>query len=386
MLPTKKSAVRLLFVTVFVAIFIQPFTLLAQSPEDVDTQSVAFELEVIRLTNIERTSRGLPPLQLNADLTDAARGHNQDMITNNFFDHTGSDGSSPSERACAQGYAPYGWGACYVGENIAAGYTTPAAVVAGWMGSTGHRANILNSDYREIGVGHSTGGSWGNYWTMNLGSQPNVLPVFVNNDATETTARQVTIVLTKEDVSSWGSIGAITGVQISEDPNFTGASWQSWSQNISFTLSAGNGTKTVYVKFTDGSQELVSSDIIILNEPVPSLAVSPQSVTFLAEQGGTKIVPAVTWLNITNTGGDVLHWTASSNAWINLGSTGGDAPSTVSVSIDNTGGVLNSLGSVTGTITVEATNPDATNTPQTIPVTVFVVDEILEVHLPVVIK
>jgi len=270
-----------------------------------------------------------------------------------------------------------------VGENIGAGYTTPADVVNGWMNSPGHRDNLLNSKYREIGVGHSTGGSWGNYWTMDLGAQPNVLPVFIDDDADESTSRQVTLTLTKEDVSSWGSLGPITGVQINEDSSFSGATWQSWSQTISFTLSPGNGTKTVYVKFTDGSNQVTSSDSIVLDEPVLILSVSPQSVTFLAQVGSGQTVPSAATLSISNTGDGILDWTAGgSETWLLLGSTGGTAPADVSVSVDNSGGVLDSLGTVAAMVTVAATSGDALNTPQTIPVTVHVVEEIHAIYLP----
>lgn len=69
------------------------------SPEaDIGVQDEAFELEVIRLANLERTSRGLHPLIRNSSLTNAARAHNQDMIANNFFDHIGSDSSTPAPR------------------------------------------------------------------------------------------------------------------------------------------------------------------------------------------------------------------------------------------------------------------------------------------------
>ena len=87
---------------------------------DIIIQNEAFELEVIRLVNQERVSAGLHPLRRNSSLTDAARAHNRDMIDNDFFDHTGSDGSTPPERACGQGFLPYGRD-CYVGENIAGG-------------------------------------------------------------------------------------------------------------------------------------------------------------------------------------------------------------------------------------------------------------------------
>lgn len=362
----------------------------AQSAETDGMASIdneAYELEVIRLTNLERTSRGLPPLKRNGDLTDAARAHNLDMITNDFFSHTGSDGSSSSVRACREGFLPYGWGSCYVGENIAAGYTTPADVVTGWMNSSGHRANILNPDYREIGLGHNVSDSGGNYWTMPLGAQPDVLPVFVNNDAAETTTRNVTVTLTKEDVSNWGSIGAITGVKISEDPTFGGAAWQSWAQTKSLTLSSGNGMKTVYVRFTDGTHEVNSSDTIVLNEPVPVLSVSPPTVTFLSELGSGQTIPLTAGILVANVGGDVLNWTADSNqSWLLLASDSGTAPDAIPVTISNSGGILNSLGSKTAVMTVTATNPDAQNTPQTVSISVLVVDTVHATYLPAILR
>lgn len=361
----------------------------AQDPINLQTQSESFELEVIRLMNAERTLRGLPPLARNDNLTTAARAHNADMIANNFFDHTGSNGSTASERACAAGFAPYGWGRCYAGENIAAGYTTPAAVMAGWMSSGGHRANILNSKYREVGVGHTTGGSWGNYWTMDLGAQPRVLPVFVNNNAAETTDYHVTVTLTKEDVSSWGSIGSISGVQLSSDPGFTGASWQAWAPSLNFDLPRGSGQKTVYVRYTDGHQTVTGADTITLNEPLPSLSLSAEQIIFLSQVGSGQPVPSVVTLHIANTGSEVLHWTAgSSQSWLQLSATGGDAPATVQVTVTNSGGILNGAAgsSTTANITIFATNAGALNSPQTIPVTLRLVDTIYTTHLPQIHK
>ena len=86
-------------------------------------------------------------------------------------------------------------------------------------------------------------------------------------------------------------------------------------------------------------------------------------------------------------GGDVLRWTASDNAaWLVLGSTGGDAPDTMDVWVNNSGGVLNSLGKKTATITVTASNSDAVNTPQTISVVLNVVEEIHSNHLPILLR
>lgn len=105
-------------------------------------------------------------LTWNAQLTQAAASHSQDMVTNNFFSHTGSNGSSMSARVDATGYA---WS--NLGENIAAGYGTVTAVMDGWVASDGHCANLMNPAFTQIGVAcirGTTSNSYGTYWTMNL--------------------------------------------------------------------------------------------------------------------------------------------------------------------------------------------------------------------------
>ena len=111
--------------------------------------AVGFALDIFNLTNSERANAGCPPLRLNAQLTQAAQGHAADMALNDFFSHTGSNGSSPWNRINATGYQ-----FASAGENIAAGYSTPQAAMNGWMNSPGHRANILNCAFQDIGVGY----------------------------------------------------------------------------------------------------------------------------------------------------------------------------------------------------------------------------------------
>jgi len=106
-------------------------------------------IQVMTETNLQRSLHGCPPLTLNQQLVAAGQDHSDDMAFNDFFSHTGSDGSSPWERIQATGYE-YSLAA----ENIAAGYSTPQAVVRAWMSSSGHRQNILNCDLQEIGVGY----------------------------------------------------------------------------------------------------------------------------------------------------------------------------------------------------------------------------------------
>ncbi len=123
----------------------------------------SFVVQVVELTNQERANAGCPALTMDTKLGTAAQGHSDDMAANNFMSHTGSDGSSPWDRIRATGYS-YSSAA----ENVAAGYSSPESVVNAWMGSSGHRVNILNCNLTEIGVGYaySSSTSYGHYWTQ----------------------------------------------------------------------------------------------------------------------------------------------------------------------------------------------------------------------------
>jgi uncharacterized protein YkwD len=99
-------------------------------------------------------------LQVSPELTAAARRHSYDMAANTFLGHTGSDGSSESDRVIQAGYLWTG----EIAEN-AASYATPAETVQGWMSSSGHRNNMLNCGYREVGVGYAESENGQKYWT-----------------------------------------------------------------------------------------------------------------------------------------------------------------------------------------------------------------------------
>ncbi|MBE9181079.1 pre-peptidase C-terminal domain-containing protein [Oculatella sp. LEGE 06141] len=112
-------------------------------------KKVGFAQQVFQLINIERRNAGLLPLKTNPKLVAAAKNHSWDMATNDFFAHIGSNGSSPLDRIRASGYK-----FSLAAENVAAGQSTPEAVVQAWMNSPGHRANILNAQVREMGIGY----------------------------------------------------------------------------------------------------------------------------------------------------------------------------------------------------------------------------------------
>lgn len=124
----------------------------------ISSSVASFESEVVRLVNEIRQQNGLKPLTENWELSRVARYKSQDMRDQGYFSHT-----SPTYGTPFQMIKAFGLSFRSAGENIAKGYATPQAVVNGWMNSSGHRANILNASYTQIGVGYV---AQGNYWTQ----------------------------------------------------------------------------------------------------------------------------------------------------------------------------------------------------------------------------
>ena len=124
----------------------------------VDTSVLSYENEVIRLVNEQRAQHGLAALSANWELSRVARYKSQDMVDNRYFSHTSPTYGSPFQMMKA-----FGISYRTAGENIAYGQRTPQAVVTAWMNSSGHRANILNASYKQIGVGYVANG---HYWTQ----------------------------------------------------------------------------------------------------------------------------------------------------------------------------------------------------------------------------
>lgn len=151
--------------------------LLAASCTDTSafTQKV-WEDEVVKQVNQKRAAGAtcggvakpkVAALSNNEKLRCASRLHSQDMGTNNFMGHNGSNGSSPWDRMVAAGY---NWSAA--AENVAAGYGSPTAVVDGWMKSSGHCNNIMGGNLKDLGVGYfyAPNSTYKHYWTQDFGS------------------------------------------------------------------------------------------------------------------------------------------------------------------------------------------------------------------------
>lgn len=130
-----------------------------QTPEAPDTLA-AYQGEILRLVNAERTKAGVAPLTLNATLCAAAQLRARELPTQ--FAHTRPDGTQ-----CFTVLDQVGQRYRTAGENIAAGQTSPAQVMSDWMNSPGHRRNILDASFTQLGVGYlQTDSGYGEYWVQ----------------------------------------------------------------------------------------------------------------------------------------------------------------------------------------------------------------------------
>jgi uncharacterized protein YkwD len=115
-----------------------------------------------------RTFAPARPLIVNAKLQLTARQHSADMAARDYYSHTSRDGRTFDVRIAAAGYA-----GSPIAENIAARHASPKALVAAWMASPGHCANIMSPEYRSTGLGHAyrAGSTYGHYWTQIFGGR-----------------------------------------------------------------------------------------------------------------------------------------------------------------------------------------------------------------------
>lgn len=137
-------------------------TTTAQTPTTSTSSTLgAYEQQVVTLVNKERAAAGLPALTVNTSLANVAEKKAADMRDNNYFSHTSPTYGSPFDMM-----KQFGISYSSAGENIAKGQRTPDEVMTGWMNSPGHKANILNSSYTQIGVGYVTDSNGTGYWVQ----------------------------------------------------------------------------------------------------------------------------------------------------------------------------------------------------------------------------
>ncbi|HAL16299.1 MAG TPA: CAP domain-containing protein [Anaerolineaceae bacterium] len=231
-----------------------------------------FEQRVVELVNIERVNAGLPPLKRNDQLDLAVRDHTRDLVEDDYFAHDTMDwvdGTLTSVCGPFTRMNLYYTGWSNAGENLAAGYSTPEAVVQGWMASTGHRDNILNPKFKEIGVGYYQGASkYTYYWGQDFGGKSDVYPVIINNEALQTTNPIVSTYIYGKGV--WAEMRLRTD-------SGTWSEWVPFQENVTWQLPPINGTHALAVELraagavTAGTS---SSDVIMLTGiPVPEGSV-----------------------------------------------------------------------------------------------------------------
>ncbi len=172
---------RSAFVTVLFVVGLSLHTSVASAAPTLDRP--AYAQRVLELTNVERQHAGLGPLVLNPQLNLAAQRYTEVLASGSCFEHTCGAVPDFADRISEAGYA----GSRMLAENIAAGYPTPEAVVAGWMSSPGHRRNILTPGFTEMGVGVVGGapGKFGTYWTQEFGARPVADALIVSPDDAE---------------------------------------------------------------------------------------------------------------------------------------------------------------------------------------------------------
>ena len=337
----------------------------------------AYERQMIERVNAERAARGLSPLKLSTGLQDAARYHAADMAQDGYFQHDSYDRTSGGLKwVCSawtrvQTYYPSPWG-----ENIAAGYATPASVISGWLGSSGHRDNLFDPNHREIGVGYFRGGSWGHYWVLDLGARDGVYPLVINREAATTDSIHVSLYLygTWEQVRLRNDGGAWT-------------SWRGFANQVDWTLPPSSGEHTVEAEMRKGGQTTTSADTISL-VAAPRLGGLPRELRFLYSRSERRLMPGAASVTPRNVGnGDRFTWqaTVTGSRFRGESLSGWDGESFRIVPV---GYELSGAGTYRGTATVTVTGLDGVaGSPQQIDLTLQVVDSSFEtIYLPLLVQ
>ncbi len=332
----------------------------------VAVQNASYEQQVFDQVNQQRALVGAAPLKRVTALDNAARYQSADLAQDNYFDHNSYDRVNGNlVYVCAWSTRVASFYPSPGGENIAGGYGTPDAVMAGWMGSPGHKANILNTGYWEIGVGYyQGGGQYGVYWTQDFGRRSGIYPLLINSDQASTPSRSVTIYI----YGSW------TQMRLHNDNDPPGA-WVPFKNSSSWQLDHGNGTHTVTAELTNGTTNATSSDTIQLTgDKTPVLAGLPASTGFIYSISDHKLLPAHLVFNPYDSSlGLPVTWSiAPQGSWFNAAPAGGTSPQPFTI----TPGTFDQTkpGAYTGSVTLSVSSPiGMVNAPFTVNLTLNVV-------------
>lgn len=342
------------------------------APVYLQAVNAAFEQQVVELVNQERSARGLPPLKRIEALDQAARYHASDLAVDGYFNHDSYDlVGGQLVKVCdwftrVGGFYP-GWS--WMGENIAAGYSTPADVMKGWMDSDGHRSNILSATAREIGVGYYRGGYYGHYWVQDFGARSNSYPLVINQEKAVTDVPQV-------DLYIYGE-GTWQEMRLKND-NQAWGEWKEFYNPVSWTLPWTQGTHIVSVELRKRGQTTAgasASDSIELTSSGIQLGNLPSQVYFVYNLEKRELYPGSVTLQPLNTLSSLpLNWqVSSSSSWLKISNTSGTSPSGTTV-IQPGDDVLRSAGQLSASLVVTATGGvTVLDSPREIEVKLYVV-------------
>jgi hypothetical protein len=267
----RTSVVALLWILVVILL------LLALSQTGVSfVYAQATSADLLALVNEARINQGLYPYVISAELSAAAQRHSNDMATSGQIGHTGSDGSSSTQRVLEAGYGVFDFG-LVASENVYGGIGGADAPFNAWMGQSGARSNLLSEKYREVGIGVARDDQGRIFWTLDVGARPNVLPVLINDGVTSVDTISVTLTLVRENVVPQGqgtAMGQPIAYRASTNPEYSNAEWRSWADKVPFLLENKSGRQTVYVQLRDAADRTAVSQASVTLGDV-DLTVTP---------------------------------------------------------------------------------------------------------------
>jgi uncharacterized protein YkwD len=240
---------------------------------------VSVERRMFEALNAERVRQGLTPVAWSSELGKAAALHSADMARNDYLEHESLDGSSPQDRAARQGYKVPSGNGWMVIEAISAMPSMEAAL--DWLlGDPLHHGVLMRASWREVGIGHASGGSYGNYWTLDFGCRPNVLPIFA---LPADSGKGLRLTFTNEQCAAQGGgpdqMGRATSFMLSTRNDFRGAEWEPY--RASTTLDELDGDN-LNVRFKDASGRESSPFRLVLDLGAGGAEASPSRSTSAA--------------------------------------------------------------------------------------------------------
>jgi hypothetical protein len=265
-----KTLSRIALVLLLFFVLVRTVHATPSGPPPQSNELVYKEMLTVYYGNLARRDNGIPPLRWNAPMTEAARWFGWDSVENRaepYCGHQDTLGRWPSERVPLFGYE----GSCGA-ENSYCGYMEPQGAIDGWMNSPGHRANLLDPNSHEIGMGYYLRvDDRRGYLTQDFGNDAVYPPVVIEDEAPSTIDSTVDLyIYDRGSGGGFRELGPATEMQVGNDPCLAGASWEPYRAERSWELEEGSGWRTVYVKSRVAlGRTTTVSDTIYLGSEVP---------------------------------------------------------------------------------------------------------------------